>query len=108
MPIVVTDNCLGCRFTECVMVCPVSCFHGDETMLYINQELCIECGACIAVCPVHAIFDSANLPEDKSGWLAINQERAAACPNVSVKQIPLPTAEGRRRDRDLRAGEVGN
>ena len=55
MPFVVTDNCVGCRFTYCVSVCPVDCFHGDEQMLYIDPGVCIDCGACEPQCPVHAI-----------------------------------------------------
>jgi ferredoxin len=44
MTYVVTDNCQRCRFTDCVTVCPVACFHGDEAMLYIDNEVCIDCG----------------------------------------------------------------
>ena len=96
MPIVVTDNCRSCRFTECVTVCPVACFHGDAEMLYIDASACIECRACIPVCPVHAIADSRDLPEDKHHWIAANEERASALPVVETKQTPLPTAEVRR------------
>lgn len=96
MPIVVTDNCTNCRFTECVMVCPVACFHGDETMLYIEAGACIECRACIPVCPVHAIYDSVDLPEDKTRWIEINAARAPNLPVVDQKHSPLPGAEAKR------------
>ncbi len=43
MTIVVTDNCRLCRFTECVSVCPVECFHSDDTMVYIDNDVCIDC-----------------------------------------------------------------
>ena len=46
MAYVVTDNCRGCRFTECVTVCPVECFHVGDTMTYIDPENCIDCGGC--------------------------------------------------------------
>ncbi|MFZ0650053.1 MAG: 4Fe-4S binding protein, partial [Pseudolabrys sp.] len=54
MPHVVTDNCHLCRFTDCVAVCPVECFHSDEERTYIDPDVCIDCGACIPACPVHA------------------------------------------------------
>lgn len=96
MAIVVTDNCQQCRFTECVMVCPVSCFHGSEEMVYIDNGSCIECRACIPACPVHAIFDTIDLPEDKTRWISINAKRAAELPIICEKQPPHPTAESRR------------
>src|SRR4051812_31954624 len=71
--VVVTDKCQKCRFTECVAICPVSCFHGDEMMLYIDPEICIECQACIPACPVHAIYNSDDLPGDKLEWVGVNE-----------------------------------
>ena len=63
MAFVVTDNCRKCRFTDCVAVCPVDCFHADEDMLYIDPEECIDCGACEPECPVEAIFEAEHVPE---------------------------------------------
>lgn len=93
MAIVVTDKCMGCRHTECVTVCPVSCFHGDDRMLYIDPNSCIECQACVPVCPAQAIFDEADLPQEYLTWVAINAERAAILPVIEEKQIP-PKAIG--------------
>ena len=45
MTTLVTDNCQRCRFTECVTACPVSAFHAGEDMLYINPDVCVDCGA---------------------------------------------------------------
>ena len=98
MPHIVTDNCRRCRFTECVMVCPVACFHGDEEMLYIDNVQCVDCGACVQACPVHAIYEQSDLPADKVEWVAANAERSAALPVISEKQEPLPTAEVRKRE----------
>ena len=56
MTTVVTDNCRGCRFTDCVSVCPVEAFHVDDEMLYINPDVCIDCSACVPECPVEAIL----------------------------------------------------
>jgi ferredoxin len=91
---VVTETCDGCRFTDCVTACPVSCFHGDAERLYIDPDGCIDCGACIPACPVHAISEHIEIPG--SVWIAINAERAKALPVVRTKQVPLETAEARR------------
>ena len=98
MTTVVTDNCKDCRFTDCVLVCPVACFHGDDEMLYIDNDVCIDCAACIPECPVNAIYEEDDLPEDKRIWIEINAERAPNLPVVDEKQDPLPTAEQRKAD----------
>ncbi len=91
MTVVVTGACDGCRYTDCVTVCPVSCFRGDDRMLYIEPTECIECQACIPVCPAQAIFDEDDLPPELKVWTSINAERASALPVVSEKQTPLKT-----------------
>jgi len=96
MTTVVTDNCRGTRFTECVMVCPVACFRGDDEMLYIDPDLCIDCGACVSVCPVQAICED-PIPKDKRHWITINAERARRLPPIETKQEPLPGAEEKKR-----------
>jgi ferredoxin len=96
MPYVVTENCAGCRFTDCVTVCPVACFHGDDDRLYIDPVKCIDCGACVPICPVRAISEDLDLTGDRLKWVDINAEKALALPVVSVKQTPLPGAEARR------------
>src|ERR1700728_1523760 len=98
MPHIVTDRCQRCRFTERVTVCPVACFHGDETMLYIDNVQCVDCGACVPACPVHAIFEQSSLPEEKLMWVEINAELARRLPVISEKQPPLPTAEARKAE----------
>ena len=98
---VVTDNCQRCRFTECVATCPVSCFHGDAEMLYIDPVACIDCGACIPACPVQAIYSCYDMPPDKEEWTDINAERAPKLPVVNKKQEPLPTADARRAELGL-------
>ncbi|HEY6724561.1 MAG TPA: ferredoxin family protein [Polyangiaceae bacterium] len=93
MTFVVTSNCDGCRFTDCVAVCPVDCFHGDDVMLYIDPDICIDCGACVPECPVEAIFDEGALPDDLSVWLSINEQRVRHLPVVNARQEPLASAE---------------
>jgi ferredoxin len=98
MPHVVTDNCHLCRFTDCVAVCPVECFHSDEERTYIDPDVCIDCGACIPACPVHAIYETIDMPDDQHRWVAINAERSHVLPVVYAKQDPLPTAAARRAE----------
>lgn len=101
MTTVVTENCENCRYTDCVTVCPVECFHGDDVMLYIDPDVCIDCSACIPECPVQAIFEEDDLPEDQLQWIAINAERAPKLPVVNEKQDPLPTADAKRQSLGL-------
>ncbi|HKY37487.1 MAG TPA: 4Fe-4S dicluster domain-containing protein [Polyangiaceae bacterium] len=96
MTFVVTDNCQRCRFTDCVAVCPVDCFHGDDEMLYIDPSECIDCGACVPECPVEAIFDETQLPDDKKQWITTNAEKATGLPVINSKQDPFPGAEERK------------
>ena len=96
MTFVVTDNCQRCRFTDCVAVCPVDCFHGDAEMLYIDPNECIDCGACVPECPVEAIFDETQVPDDKKEWTKINADKAAGLPVVNTKVDPYPGAEERK------------
>lgn len=96
MTFVVTENCDKCRFTDCVTVCPVDCFYADEKMLYIHPDECIDCGACEPECPVEAIFDDSNLPDEGESWVQINAERCESLPNITEKEDPLPTAEEKK------------
>jgi len=96
MTFVVTDNCKGCRFTDCVAVCPVDCFHADAEMLYIDPAECIDCGACVPECPVEAIYDETQVPENQKHWTAINAERSLALPVINVQVDPAPGAQERK------------
>jgi ferredoxin len=98
MPYVVTANCERCRFTDCATTCPVACFHGDAERLYIDPNTCIECGACVEACPVRAIYDHVDLPNDQTDWININAERAPQLPTVDRKQPPLATALTRKSE----------
>ena len=98
MTTVVTDNCRKCRFTECITVCPVECFHFDDEMLYIDPRVCIDCSACVPQCPVQAIFEETDLPRDKTDWIEINASRSAILPVCSVPMDPLPGALERKAE----------
>jgi len=98
MTTVVTDNCNGCRFTDCVAVCPVECFHYDDNMLYIDPDVCIDCSACIPECPVQAIFEEGDLPDDQEKWIEINGEKVADLPLITEQMDPLDGAEERKTE----------
>ena len=72
---VVTAPCVGCKYTDCVVVCPCECFYGDEQQLYIDPEDCIDCGACIPECPVEAIFMDVDVPAKWSSFVQLNADR---------------------------------
>ncbi|MEO5374148.1 MAG: ferredoxin family protein [Alphaproteobacteria bacterium] len=91
MAYVVTDNCVNCKFTDCVEVCPVDCFYEGENFLVINPDECIDCGVCQPECPAEAIFpDSEDIGQE---WLEINREYAEKWPNINKKHDAMPDAE---------------
>ena len=55
MTYVVTENCIKCKYMDCVEVCPVDCFYEGENMLVIHPDECIDCGVCEPECPAEAI-----------------------------------------------------
>ena len=79
----------------------MECFHADDERLYIDPDVCIDCSACIPACPVHAIYEVVDMPEEYARWIEINAERARTLPVVREKQTPLPTADARRRELGL-------
>ena len=82
---------------------PVDCFYEDaqKKMLVIDPDECIDCSACVAECPVEAIYAEDEVPEEHMPYLEINADRAAALKDEGVEPItdqkePLPTAEAKR------------
>lgn len=86
---VVTSACFGCKYTDCVVVCPVDSFREGEQMLYIDPETCICCDQCVSECPVEAIFAEDDVPESEHAFIALNAEMAAKCPPIDTKKPPL-------------------
>ncbi len=91
MAYAVTDNCIRCKYTDCVEVCPVDCFYEGENMLVIHPDECIDCGVCEPECPADAIRPDTEPGIEK--WLKLNAEFAAVWPNLSSKKDPLPDAK---------------
>jgi ferredoxin len=91
MTYIVTDNCIKCKYTDCVEVCPVDCFYEGENMLVIHPDECIDCGVCEPECPAEAIKPDTESGLDK--WLEINTKFASIWPNLSERRDPPPDAK---------------
>lgn len=85
MTYVVTENCIKCKYTDCVEVCPVDCFHAGPNFLVIDPEECIDCTLCEPECPAEAIFAEDDLPADQERFVELNAELAAQWPVISEK-----------------------
>jgi ferredoxin len=101
MPHVVTDKCNGCKFTDCVEVCPVACFYELENQVVIHPEDCIDCMACVDVCPVHAIYAEDDLPPEFTKDIEFNavqshQLKDSGTEAITIRKDPLPSAAERK------------
>ena len=74
MTYVIIESCIKCKYTDCVEVCPVDCFHEGPNYLVINPDECIDCAACEPVCPVEAIFAEDDVPDGQREWIDVNYE----------------------------------
>ena len=90
---VVCQACFGCKYTDCVEVCPVDCFYEGPNFLVIHPDECIDCALCEPECPVEAIYAEDELPEDQQGFLALNTELAEIWPNITEQKDPLPDSD---------------
>src|SRR6478735_3127785 len=73
MVYVVTEACVDVQDKSCMQECPADCIFEGGRMTYINPDLCIDCGACVAACPVDAIFYEAELPAEQEQYIEINE-----------------------------------
>ena len=96
MAYVVCEPCLNCRYTDCVAVCPVDCFHEAERILYIDPEECIDCAVCVPECPVEAIYADCDVPEAWKNYVELNATEATRYPTITETKDPLPDAPARR------------
>ncbi len=93
MTYVITNPCVATCDTACVDVCPCNCIHGPVSLeairdvkadergqtfpkiqLFIDPEECIDCGACLPECPVEAIFQENDVPEEYTDDILRNAE----------------------------------
>ncbi len=93
MTYVVSENCIKCKFTDCVDVCPVDCFREGPNFLVIDPDECIDCTLCVAECPAEAIFAEDDLPEDQSHFLALNAELSKLWGAITEKKEAPADAE---------------
>jgi ferredoxin len=103
MPHIVTNKCVGCKFTDCVVVCPVACFYELEGQLLIHPEECIDCMACVDECPVHAIYAEEDVPPEFQPDIEFNAIEARRVQEsgqgaIETKKEPLPTAAARKAE----------
>jgi ferredoxin len=100
---IVTEKCNGCKFTDCVEVCPVTCFYEMENQVVIHPEECIDCTACVEVCPVHAIYADGDLPAEFTKDIEFNATEAHRIKDagggdpITVKKDALPGAQERKK-----------
>ena len=93
MTFVVGDNCIKCKHTDCVEVCPVDCFYEGPNFLVIHPDECIDCALCEPECPIDAIFAEDEIPPGQEHFIELNQELAEIWPNISEQKEPLEDAD---------------
>ena len=94
MTFVVTESCIKCKYTDCVEVCPVDCFHEGPNFLVIDPEECIDCTLCEPECPVEAIKAEDDLADDEQHFLELNAELSRDWPVITeMKAAPPDAAE---------------
>jgi ferredoxin len=96
MTFVVTENCIKCKYMDCVEVCPVDCFHAGPNFLVIDPDECIDCTLCEPECPAEAIFSEEELPAGQEQFIALNAELAKQWPVIS--EMGTPPADAKEWD----------
>jgi ferredoxin len=83
---IVALPCRDCKYTECVVVCPAECFREGGRMLYIHPDVCIDCEACVPVCPANAIYHENELPEEWVPFRDLNATMARQCKAITEQR----------------------
>jgi ferredoxin len=93
MTFVVTDNCIKCKYTDCVEVCPVDAFHEGPNFLVINPDECIDCTLCETECPINAIYPEDDVPAGQESFVALNADLAKSWPVITERKDGLADAK---------------
>ena len=93
MTFVVTENCIRCKYTDCVDVCPVDCFHEGPNFLVIDPDECIDCTLCEPECPVNAIRSEDEVPAGMEPFIELNRELSKIWPTITEVKEPLEGAD---------------
>lgn len=93
MTYVVTENCIKCKYTDCIAVCPVDCFVEGPNFLAINPDECIDCAVCVPECPADAIYADVDVPENQKGFIALNAELSKLWKPITRQKEPLVDAD---------------
>lgn len=90
MTYVVTENCILCKHTTCVEVCPTDAFREGPNFLVIAPDACVDCDICRSECPIDAIYSDEDLPADQAHFLPLNAELALVWQEITEAKDPLP------------------
>ena len=93
MTYLVTENCIKCKHTDCVEVCPVDCFYEGPNFLVINPDECIDCGVCVPECPIDAIVSDNDVNTNTVFWTELNGRLSKTWPVITKKKSALPDAD---------------
>ena len=86
MAFVITENCIKCKYTDCVEVCPVDCFYEGPNFLAINPDECIDCALCEPECPIEAIVSEDDLKPEQQQFKELNANLSKKWPNITRKK----------------------
>ena len=89
MAFVVTENCINCKHTTCVEVCPTDAFREGANFLVIDPDSCIDCNLCPAECPEEAIYELDAVPENQKSFIELNEALAQKWPIITATKPPL-------------------
>ena len=93
MTFVVNENCIKCKYTDCVEVCPVDCFHEGPNMLVIDPDECIDCTLCEPECPVEAIKSEDDLTDEEQFLIELNGDLSKEWPVINEMKDPPEDAD---------------
>lgn len=102
MTYIITEACVGVKDASCVAVCPVDCIYAEDedTMMFINPDECIDCGACIPECPVNAIYAEDDVPDEMQEWVPVNYEYFQVGRDETVSKYADIIAAAKEKNRD--------